>query len=136
MQSTAAGPLEGVALLIVEDEPVIALDLGDLLATLGCHDVHVAARVPDAHEVLGHLRPDAAVLDFNLSGENALEVCYRLDDLDVPFIIITGDAVEAIPKKWLHRVVTKPYHPDDVANLVVKLIEVRSEKTRAITPEA
>jgi DNA-binding response OmpR family regulator len=81
--------LAGRMILVVEDEPLIALDLIEGLKAAG-------ASVCGAHSVREGLvlaeRPDlsAAVLDFKLSDGGAAAVCARLDERHVPFILHSG----------------------------------------------
>lgn len=87
-------------------------------------EVLLAARVSEAMAMLGRLRPDAAVLDINLHGEMVFPVAEKLDALHVPFVFLTGHVGIEIPRRWLHRVILKPYHPADLANLLCRLIDV------------
>ena len=52
--------------LIVEDEPLIALALRDVLTLVGFEVVGVAARVSDALTIAQNTPPDVAILDVRL----------------------------------------------------------------------
>jgi DNA-binding NtrC family response regulator len=117
--------LTGRSVLVVEDEAMIALDLEGVLARLGCTEFHTAARVEDAQTILDHYTPAVALLDLNIRGELVFPIAKRLDELDVPCVIVTGHGGASIPKHWLHRIVLKPYDPEELAHLVETLLAIR-----------
>jgi two-component system, response regulator PdtaR len=57
-------PQVDLAVLIVEDEPLIALDLEAMLERRGARIVGPAATVREALSLLQSERPDVALLDF------------------------------------------------------------------------
>jgi len=99
----------GKTVLILEDEPIIAMCLEDMLLDNGA-EVIVSGSVTQALAALGRTSPDCAVLDVNLHGVKSYPVAARLDELGVPFVFATGygDA-EHPPRfaKW--PTITKPY---------------------------
>jgi DNA-binding response OmpR family regulator len=80
--------------LVVEDEPLIALDLVDAFEAAGA-TVLPAARVSEAIRIVGSAHLDAAVVDLHLGDGFADAVCDRLDSRKVPFIIHSGDLATA-----------------------------------------
>ena len=103
------------SILIVEDEPVIAMMLEDFLDSLGhsvrgiCDSVHGAL---DEVEKGGF---DLAILDVNLKGENVWPVASRLREKNVPFVIATGGHVDPPPPEFNDApVIEKPYTVDRV----------------------
>src|SRR5919199_5504889 len=85
------------SILIVEDEPLIAMMLEDFLDSLGhtvrgtCETVQCAL---DEVEKGGF---DLAILDVNLKGENVWPVAAKLREKSVPFVIATGGDVDPPP---------------------------------------
>lgn len=61
--------LEGLRVLIVEDEALAAIQLEDMLADLGCAIIGPATGSTQAFDLLGQEAVDAAVLDLNVAGE-------------------------------------------------------------------
>ena len=59
-------PLEGRRVLVIEDEFIVALDLGHTLRSFGCEVLGPVASIAQAQALLGRERPDAATLDLNL----------------------------------------------------------------------
>ena len=103
------------SILIVEDEPLIAMMLEDFLDSLGhsvrgiCDSVHGAL---DEVEKGGF---DLAILDVNLKGENVWPVASRLRERNVPFVIATGGHVDPPPPEFNDApVIEKPYTVDRV----------------------
>lgn len=81
-----------LAVLVVEDMSVIALDLQMRLEDAGYRVLGPVGRVDRALSMLERETPDVAVLDLNLQGEPATAVAKRLKALGVPFIVASGDA--------------------------------------------
>ncbi len=78
------------AVLIVEDDAVLALDLADALQDAGYEIIGPAASVPHALELLRQHQVCLAVLDINLGGETSEPIARHLRDRNVPFIGISG----------------------------------------------
>jgi DNA-binding response OmpR family regulator len=76
--------------LVVEDEFLIALDLGLLLERHGWHVLGPAATVEEALCLLDRETPDVAVLDVNLRGGMVTPVAARLRGLGVPFVLASA----------------------------------------------
>jgi DNA-binding response OmpR family regulator len=83
--------LAGCVVLVVEDEPIIALDVVSGLQEAG-------ARVLSARTVANALRmcelPElsAAVLDHRLSEGDTSEICEKLKARNIPFVIYSGSS--------------------------------------------
>ena len=78
------------AVLLVEDNILIALDAEDMLITLGATDVQTASSVLEAFQKLDVGTVEFAVLDVNLGGETTEAVAHRLSRGGVPFLFATG----------------------------------------------
>lgn len=105
----------GRTILIVEDEPLIAMMLEDFLESLG----HSIAGTCDSVEcALDEVRRggfDLAILDVNLKGENVWPVASLLRERNVPFVIATGGHVDPPPPEFNDApVIEKPYTVDRV----------------------
>jgi CheY-like chemotaxis protein len=111
--SSAAGarpPLGGLKVLVVEDEAIVSFLIEDMLLMLGCDSVWHAGAVMQAMALLNERRPDAAVLDVNLSGESACTIAESLEAQGIPFVFATGYGVAGLPKRWAQKpVVQKPF---------------------------
>ena len=102
-----APTLQGEHLLIVEDEPLIAIDLQVMLEREGAR-VILARTIPEALRYADYPALSAGVLDFHLGSENADPVCEALTRREVPFIFFTG-VTGHLSERWSATpVVPKP----------------------------
>ena len=76
--------------LIVEDDPIIALDCEDTTLAFGVKTVRTAGNVASALDMIADRAPDFALLDVGLIHENSFAVAERLDALRIPFVFVTG----------------------------------------------
>jgi CheY-like chemotaxis protein len=76
--------------LIVEDDPIIALDFEDTIAGFGVKTVRTAASVAKALGMIAARPPDFALLDVGLLSEKTFAVAERLDALGIPYVFVTG----------------------------------------------
>ena len=103
-------------ILIVEDEPLIAMMLEDFLEALGRELVGTADSVGDALALVEQGGIDAAILDINLrAGEQSWPVADALAAAGIPFILSTGAGGDSIPEAWRGRpTLSKPFTMDAV----------------------
>ena len=76
--------------LIVEDDPIIALDFEDTILGFGVKAVRTAGNVARALEIIADRAPDFALLDIDLVREKSFAIAERLVALNIPFVFITG----------------------------------------------
>lgn len=89
--------------LIVEDDPIIALDFEDTISGFGVKSVRCASSVAHALVMIDERVPDFALLDVGLSREKSFDVADRLAALSIPFAFVTGyggDRVDASYADW------------------------------------
>jgi CheY-like chemotaxis protein len=85
-------------ILIVEDDPIIALDFEDTILGFGVKAVRSSGSVAKALAMIEQRLPDFALLDVGLVREKSFEVAERLEALKIPFAFVTGygrDLVDA-----------------------------------------
>lgn len=115
-QLASAPRLQGLKILVVEDETMVSFLIEDTLHDLGCSEVWHAGSVRDALKLLHNRRPDAAVLDVNLQGELAYPVAEQLDAANVPFVFATGYGQIGLARPWASRpVLQKPFQGETLA---------------------
>jgi two-component SAPR family response regulator len=78
------------AVLIVEDEFLIALNIQAMLKRNGYKVLGPAGTIDAALRLLAHEQPDLAVLDVNLNGHAVVPVARRLRSLQVPFVLASA----------------------------------------------
>ncbi len=82
---------DGGTLLIVEDEPLLAMQLSHSLKDFGWNVLGVAGSIEDANRILtDKSRPDAAILDVDLGGSPVFPLARSLRRSGIPFIFCTG----------------------------------------------
>lgn len=116
--------LRGKKVLLVEDEPLVALEIEAHLLGLGCEIVGPAATVAAARDLIEKCRCDVALLDANLGGSRVDEIAARLDDRGVPFAFATGYGRDAAPDRFADiPVLTKPFSTGELLSVLRSLIE-------------
>ncbi|MFO1024990.1 MAG: response regulator [Acetobacteraceae bacterium] len=107
--------LNGIRVLVVEDEALIAMVIEEQLAELGC-EVSGASRLEEAMEKAKILPLDAAVLDVNLAGMLSYPVAQILHARGVPFVFATGYGVQGLPPELSGvPVLSKPFGQQELA---------------------
>src|SRR5215475_12412306 len=89
--------------LIVEDDPIIALDLEDTMVALGVKLTRTAAHVATALDMIADRAPDLALLDVGLLHEDSFAVAERLAALKIPFVFVTGYGADKVPTAFADR---------------------------------
>jgi PAS domain S-box-containing protein len=90
-------PVSGRRILVVEDEPLIAMEFSQTLSEAGFVVIGPAESVARALALLAQFGCDAAVLDINLGTETSEPVARELIKLGVPFTTISGYSREQLP---------------------------------------
>lgn len=101
--------LAGKHVLVLEDEPIIAFALEDMLIDEGS-TVVVASSLSDAMKTLSHEEYDFAILDVNLHGEKSYPLAHELRERGIPFAFATGYGDAEHPEDFASvPTLTKPY---------------------------
>lgn len=110
--------LDGKRILIVEDEPLLALDLKMTLESQRA-DVIAATSLAQALQLVGAGKFDACVVDLELWGADAKPLIDKLKQTCVPFLTCSGRAGPPTGRVIAH--VQKPKAADAVVAELVKL---------------
>ena len=118
MGSTAR--LSGRAVLVVEDEPLIAISLKELFESEGAN-VDIASTPHDALRLVDQVVFSAAVLDFGSAGDDKAPLCRTLRAYGIPFMYYTGydDLHERSPGS---PVVAKPASAKALITTIAQLL--------------
>ena len=81
--------LAGRSILVVEDEPLIALDITQELEAAGAA-VTTTNTLEHALILVEHDGLSGAILDHGLSDGDSSKLCKRLKEREIPFILYTG----------------------------------------------
>ena len=113
--------------LVLEDEPIIAMMLRDWLTELGCEPVGPARSVADAIALIDGAHLDGAILDVSLGNQDCSPVAEMLRKEGVPFVLASGHAMNGLPPS-LGAVLTlaKPYDFASMRSVVTKMLNGRA----------
>lgn len=112
-------PLQGTSLLVVEDEPLVALELIAMLEDAGADVIGPASDCARARALIAAGGFDAAVLDGNLQGQPVDDLADLLAGLGVPFVFVSGYGREHLPPD--HQNAPLLGKPVDGGNLIAAL---------------
>jgi DNA-binding response OmpR family regulator len=116
--------LEGVRVLVVEDEYLVAVLIEEILESAGCIVRGPIPRLPDALDAVDHNDFDAAVLDVNLAGERIDPVAQALSRRKVPFVFVTGYGEGVLSEEFAERPrLCKPFRMADLLGAVSNIVE-------------
>jgi CheY-like chemotaxis protein len=106
--------------LIVEDDPIIALDFEDTILGFGVTTIRTAGSVAKALEMIADRAPDFALLDVGLIREKSFAIAERLDALKIPFAFVTGYGADVrLPPAFADRPrLPKPFSTDALQALL------------------
>jgi CheY-like chemotaxis protein len=103
-------------ILVVEDEPFIAMLLEDMLEELGFEITASFPQVAEAEKYLAGAQVDVALLDVNVGNEKIDPVADLLAARGCPFIFTTGYGQKGVPENHIGRpVLQKPFQIDDLS---------------------
>ena len=124
---TAAERLNGLRVLVIEDETLLSMLLEDMLSELGCVIAGSASTVASALKAVDATAAGAAVLDLNLGGEKSDAVAEQLAARGVPFVVATGYGDDRVPDPWRNRpILQKPFGQEQLARALTRAIENQS----------
>jgi CheY-like chemotaxis protein len=87
--------------LIVEDEPLIALELHEALHGTGASTL-AATTIKEALALIARAQICAAIVDVNLGGHDCSSVCAALSKRSIPFLFYIGCFSAAALSAWPH----------------------------------
>jgi CheY-like chemotaxis protein len=115
--------LVGKRVLIVEDEPLLSMDMEASLMEAGCVVRGPAGTLEMAKQMIAGMDYDAALLDANLAGQSVEELAAALTQRNIPFAFVTGYGREALPQGFQDAIVLgKPFSRVDLRSVVQALL--------------
>lgn len=113
----------GARVLIVEDQPLLALDLQNLLEAYGYEVVAWASNLEEAEQIIAKVAIDVALVDFLLNEQPADPLAKQLAAKNIPFAFCTGsDEKDLASRHPSVPILTKPYMAEDVILQVQSLL--------------
>ena len=122
----ASESLRGLRILLVEDDPLICLDLETSLEEFGAI-VTATTNVAAAFAALAIAMPDVAVLDFELGLETSESIAEVVRARNVPFVFLSGHSEhdERFGRWPGIRVLAKPLSAATVARGIEDILKAR-----------
>jgi DNA-binding NtrC family response regulator len=117
-------PLAGKSVLVVEDEPLIALNVETLLAEAGVSTVKIANSVAKARSALKEGTPfDAAIVDLRVADGDASPLIGILSERAIPVVVTTGTICGQQTPDFSKAVAVlqKPYPDNDLIKVMTWL---------------
>jgi DNA-binding response OmpR family regulator len=107
--------LLGKSILILEDEPLIAMDHDVHAEAAGFRVVTILSSCADAHDWLRSNTPTVALLDVRLRDGPCSDVATLLRNEGVPFVVCSGSSKENADPAFRHGLwISKPCIPDEL----------------------
>ncbi|UYY77567.1 response regulator [Sphingomonas sp. R1] len=97
LPANGAAALAGKQVLIVEDEPLVALELSTILLDAGLKVSGMAATAEEAMAAIAATDADAVLLDGNLQGALVDDVAAALLARQMPFLVVSGYGRDHLP---------------------------------------
>jgi CheY-like chemotaxis protein len=118
-------PLSGYRVLVVDDEPIVALAMGGMVMELGGTVSTIAYRMEQALRALDENAIDCAILDVNLGGTLSYPIAAALRRRDIPFLYCTAyaDAASVFPPIATAPRLRKPVQKDELRKMLVRLLD-------------
>jgi CheY-like chemotaxis protein len=116
--------------ILVEDEPFIAIMVEEMLVELGWDVAGTAYNEDDAFTLLEKNEIGLALLDVDLGKSNSLAVAATCRDRNIPIVFMTGYTAHEVPEECGNALVlTKPFTQDDL-----QIALSRARPIRAFAP--
>lgn len=110
-------------ILIVDDEPIIALSLEEMLIDAGFKVAAVAHKIDKAIALIESGGCDAAIIDANLAGVSASPVASALAARGLPFIVLSGYSREQLQGDFPGaHFMQKPCRPTQLIGVVSTMV--------------
>jgi DNA-binding NtrC family response regulator len=115
-------------ILILEDEPLIALDLQTMLEAEGFRNIEVIGNCADAEIWVTNRTPSVALIDVRLKDGSSAGVATMLRDRSVPMIVCSGTAkAEADAAFSSATWVRKPCTPAELTSAVYSAWDLQQD---------
>jgi CheY-like chemotaxis protein len=115
--------LSGKRVLLVEDEPIIAMSVEDMVADLGCEVIGPALSAAAAEQLARTEQLDAALLDINMGDGASFPIAAILRERNIPFSFATGYGRTGVPAGLGDvSVLAKPYTQESLAQTLRNLL--------------
>lgn len=128
-----------VRVLIADDEPIIRLDLRQMLESLGYEVVGEAGDGQAAVDLARELKPDVCILDVKMPVMDGIEAVDLITDENIaPTILLTAysdkELIDRARAAGVFAYLVKPFKPSDLAPSI-EVARARFEQNVLLTKE-
>ena len=115
--------LTGASVFVVEDEPIVALDLRIMLEDAGARVIGPAMSLQHAETLVSEVNISVALLDVRLGNRDVFSIADTLWGRGVPLVFHTGHAtVDTLLARWPGaKVLAKPARTDVLLSTIAGL---------------
>ncbi|MDY7522793.1 HWE histidine kinase domain-containing protein [Sphingomonas sp. 10B4] len=115
--------LDGKRILIVEDEPMVAMDIAGQLEDAGATVIGPAGNASAALTLIEQYRFDGALLDANLGGHPVGDIAASLKLKNIPFAFVSGYNRDSLPLSFDEvELLSKPFSTAQLLAAVAKIV--------------
>ena len=115
--------LEGKRILIVEDEPLLAMDIAGQLEDAGVFIIGPAGNASAALSLIEQYRFDGALLDANLGGHPVDDIAASLKRKNIPFVFVSGYTRDSLPLSFDEvELLSKPFDAAQLLAAAAKIV--------------
>jgi two-component SAPR family response regulator len=118
LQLEGGKQLTDIRVLLVEDEPLVAMGIADQLSAAGATIVGRCATAHDAIDILEDNAVDVAIIDFVLADNNSEVLQVALETKGVPFVVVTAYPRVLVRRNERQQILTKPVTADLLCSTV------------------
>lgn len=109
-------------ILVIEDEPLTALEIEDTLTEEGYRAIGPSTTVASALEAINRGGVDAAIIDGGLLGTSAARVREKLDQAGVPYVFISDQLLSTEDISPNMRLIRRPIRNAQLIELLAELL--------------
>jgi DNA-binding NtrC family response regulator len=107
------------SVLVVEDEPLIAMDMEAELQDRGWSVIGPARNIPDAMQLAKTKSCSVALLDLDVSGESSVQLAEFLTSENVPVVFVSGTISIELPDSLSKcQRLSKPVNYDELSRVL------------------
>ncbi len=126
--------------LIADDDPIIRLDLRQMLENLGYKVVAEAGDGAEAVALAREHKPDLCILDVKMPKSDGIEAATQLADEDIaPAVLLTAysdaELIRRATEAGVFGYLVKPFKPSDLPP-AIEVARSRYEQNQALREEA
>lgn len=115
--------------LIVEDEPLVAVVIEAIVAGLGDYVGHSVHSKIEALQRIDRARYVAAIVDCVLADGDCEPVVQALDRKGVPYLIVSGHPADRLVERFPNNVILqKPFRAGELENAIRLMLSIEAAR--------